>query len=114
MKKTTHFVLFIFVLISGTTLINLTANEEQESEDRTEICQKMRQIFNTVFQINQHADSAKENKSAKKKELTITEAITKFKLNDNARLNDPRLASLPCLMRLVIPYTPDLDPFSPE
>jgi len=114
MKKTTHLTLFIFVLIAGTAHINLTANDEQESEDRTEICQKMRQIFNTVFQINRRTDSSEESKSKKEKELTIQEAIEKHNLFDTARLNDPRLASLPCLMRLVIPYAPDLDPFSPE
>ncbi len=111
MKKTTHLTLFIFVLLTGTAHVNLTANEEQESEDRTEVCQRMRQIFNTVFQINQRADSSEESKSKKEKELTITEAIAKYHLYDEKRLHDPHLAHLPPDMRYIIPYEPGWDAF---
>ncbi len=34
MIKKTHLILFIFVLLAGTTLVKLTASEEQESSDK--------------------------------------------------------------------------------
>lgn len=73
MIKKTHLAFFIFVLVAGTAHINLTASEEQEREDRAGICQRVRQIFNTIFSTNQRADLAEKSKSAKKKELTDTE-----------------------------------------
>ena len=153
MTKKTYLILFIFVFITGTAHINLTASKEQESS-RTGICQRIRQIFNPIFPVNQHANSVKKSRSKKETKLTdaeverilieirpklpidlakmivmftkeeklTTKATEKFNLNgeigkynlyDEVRLNDPRLVSLPPLMRLVIPYKskPNFDAF---
>ena len=108
MRKKTHFILFIFVLIAGTAYVNLTASEEQKREDRTRMCQRMKQRSNTVSQANQHAKSEEESGSKKEKELTIEEAIAKY-LYNKALLDDPNLSSLHPSKRLLVPYKPNLE-----
>ncbi len=109
MTKKTRLTLFIFVLLAGTAHVNLTASEEQEKKDGTEICEKTRKRFQRAFQTNQQADSAEKSKSAQKKELTIRRAIAKYNLYDEKRLRDPNLRHLHPSKRLIIPYKPGLD-----